>query len=107
MISNIANQTKMLGLNAAIEAARAGEYGRGFIVVAEEIRRLSDSSNISAKQVNKILIDITNEMENIFSETQEISAVGQQQCASTEEIAASMQQLLAQLNVLNNFNEIM
>lgn len=107
MISKIANQTKLLGLNAAIEAARAGEYGRGFTVVAEEIPRLSDSSNISAKQVNKILIDITNEMENIFNETQETSAVSQRQCASTEEIAAVMQQLLAQLNVLNNFNLIL
>lgn len=107
MISKIANQTKLLGLNAAIEAARAGEYGRGFTVVAEEIRRLSDSSNISAKQVNKILIDIANEMENIFNETQETSAVSQQQYASTEEIAAVMQQLLAQLNVLNNFNLIL
>lgn len=103
MIREIADQTKLLGLNAAIEAARAGEYGRGFAVVAEEIRRLSEQSNTSAKQVKEILNKIATSIDSINDQTQETSAVSEEQSSSTEEIAASMQELTAQLESLAQF----
>ncbi|MDX9871349.1 MAG: methyl-accepting chemotaxis protein [Clostridia bacterium] len=103
MIREIADQTKLLGLNAAIEAARAGDNGRGFAVVAEEIRRLSEQSNISAKAVNKILKEIEDSISTINNELQEASAVSQEQSSATEEIAATMQQLVAQLETLGAF----
>lgn len=63
VISNIANQTSLLALNASIEAARAGENGKGFSVVAEEIGKLSSQSNQSAK-------DIWNNLEELNSESE-------------------------------------
>ena len=62
VINGIAEQTNLLSLNASIEAARAGEAGRGFSVVAEEIRKLADQSLGSAKQISKIVDEIVANM---------------------------------------------
>ncbi|MCB1177776.1 MAG: methyl-accepting chemotaxis protein, partial [Leptospiraceae bacterium] len=58
LVSDLANQTNMLALNAAVEAARAGEYGRGFSVVAIEIRKLADESKKSAVKIQDIIYEI-------------------------------------------------
>lgn len=93
IIKQIANQTNMLGLNAAIEAARAGEYGKGFSVVAEEIRKLSASSSEAVNKINGILVKSNDAINKIVTEIEKNSSSTQQQAAATEEINASIEEI--------------
>lgn len=99
-IKNIADETKMLGLNAAIEAARAGEAGRGFTVVASEIRSLSQNSKETAMQIVKLTSEIQASVQktlqisdSTMENTEQQSAAIQQTTASVEEIVAFTHEL--------------
>jgi hypothetical protein len=100
-IKDIADETKMLGLNAAIESARAGEAGRGFGVVAEEIRKLSDQSKSTVPRIKKLTDSIKQKVDEASTKSKNSLSSSQEQAAATEEITASVQEITSMAEELN------
>ncbi|MZP30504.1 chemotaxis protein [Heliobacterium undosum] len=92
-IQRIANQTKLLGLNASIEAARAGEQGRGFAVVANEVRKLAEESGGSAREINTLLSQFKGNIEKVSDGVMQNSTVAEEQARATQDIAGMVEVL--------------
>ncbi|SDW47847.1 Methyl-accepting chemotaxis protein (MCP) signalling domain-containing protein [Alicyclobacillus hesperidum] len=86
VIEDLARDSHLLGLNAAIEAARAGDYGKGFGVVADEIRKLAADSQMGSKQIVSFLKDINESTLKSTSSIHEIAATTQEHSASLQEL---------------------
>ena len=108
VISSIAGQTNLLALNAAIEAARAGEQGRGFAVVADEVRQLAEQSQSAAKKIaaliGEIHIDTNKSVAAIHNGTKEVilgTQVVHSSGAAFREIAGLIENVSVQVNVIS------
>ena len=93
IITSVAHRTNLLSLNASIEAARAGEAGRGFSVVADEIRKLAESAGRSAEEIAKLIHEIESDTNDVAEKMRESSVVVGQGREDVDTIAASLEQI--------------
>lgn len=93
MIRHIADQTNLLGINASIEAARAGANGRGFSVVAQEIRKLSDDSKINSQKINDMIIKIHSVFESVLKNGEQNNVITQEQAKANQDIAQMIEEI--------------
>ncbi|BDB02026.1 methyl-accepting chemotaxis protein [Clostridium botulinum] len=100
-IKEIADETKMLGLNAAIEAARAGEAGKGFGVVAKEIRRLSEQSKSTVPKIKELTDNIKIKVEDVSKKSQSSLVSSQEQAAASQQITAGIEEITSMSEELN------
>lgn len=101
-ITQIADQTNLLALNAAIEAARAGEAGKGFAVVADEVRKLAEQSNSSAEQIVSLIGSLQNGIHAMTNNMQHVSTKVHAGVVGVTETGKSFEEILHTTSEVSN-----
>lgn len=102
VIGNISDQTNLLALNASIEAARAGEYGKGFSVVAEEIRKLAEQSASSVDNINSIVTYVQNSVTHTVKEINTVNDTINDQSSSLLEAIKAFKEVTSIVNYISS-----
>ncbi|WP_158555935.1 methyl-accepting chemotaxis protein [Peribacillus glennii] len=105
MVREVSDHSQILGLNASIEAARAGDYGKGFSVVAQEIRKMAGNSKEHTETIRSTVLKIDGLISQLHKSVSKSNSESESQSAALEELAATMQEINHNANSLAEYAE--